>query len=477
MGKNLASLASQRIVSAEVVKMGDQLIVPEGMSFLEAVDALEQAEAYAQQETSFATIYDVLPFDGAVALAAVLEKRYGWAKQVSTPGFFGPTPPKIINVATGVNSSVDVPWGEFSIPGVEGTIGTSVTRKGNRLTFVMTADIKRSGEAIVRKIAEEVKEHLKQNSIYKGKAVKIRFKDSDGDWLPMPEVEFLDHTKVKPSDLIYSEEVQTSVEVNLFTPISNFQKCLDNNVPLKRGVLLGGPFGTGKTMAASAAAYLAVENGLTYIYVNRTDELEAGIEFAKQYQNPACVLFCEDVDRVTGGDRSLDMDAILNILDGVDTKGANIISVLTTNAMENINPAMIRPGRLDAVINVTAPDAKAAARIVAMYAGKALQEGADLTQVGEKLSGMIPAAIAEVVKRAKLAQMRLDTGAELGKLSAQAFLDAATSMKLQMDLLNKDRTAAPTTIDDLIVSALDKAVAARLGTVKDEVTEIHRRVC
>src|SRR5690606_20126549 len=131
----------------------------------------------------------------------------------------------------------------------------------------------------------------------------------------------------------------------------------------------------------------AVQNGITYLYVPRADELKDAIEFAKLYQNPASVVFCEDIDRVTKGERSVAMDDILNIIDGIDTKTANIMVVLTTNHMDNINPAMLRPGRLDAVIPVTPPDAKAVERLIRVYAKGAVRADEDLAHVGATLAG------------------------------------------------------------------------------------------
>ncbi|MEX0632803.1 hypothetical protein M8494_14790 [Serratia ureilytica] len=45
------------------------------------------------------------------------------------------------------------------------------------------------------------------------------------------------------------------------------------------------------------------------------------------------MIFCEDIDRAVSGERSVAMDDILNILDGIDTKANNIITVLTTNQL------------------------------------------------------------------------------------------------------------------------------------------------
>ena len=72
------------------------------------------------------------------------------------------------------------------------------------------------------------------------------------------------------------------------------------------------------------------------------------------------------------------MDEILNVIDGIESKGTEIITVLTTNNLGNITSAMLRPGRLDAIVSVRAPDAKAAQQLVRLYAGTLLAADDDL---------------------------------------------------------------------------------------------------
>ena len=464
MSQNLAK--AQKVSVAEIVRHGEQLILPTGMTLDMGIDLLERRKEYENEKTVLNAKFDVLPFDGAHALQEVLSEKFGWAQAIATPGFFGSNPPQMISVQVAPGKHKEVPWGRFSLPNVKGYIETDVQVKDGRFSFAITAQILRRDEEAVRNLFDSVREYLKTGSIYKGKAIKIRFRDDDGDMLRMPEPEFLDTDKIDPAGLIYAKPVMDAVETNLFTPIRRVHDCLANGIQIKRGVLLGGTFGTGKTLAATVASRLAVDAGVTYVYVPRADELADAIQFAKQYQSPACVIFCEDVDRVTAGERSVEMDDILNILDGIDTKGANILTVLTTNDLNSINPAMLRPGRLDAVIDVTPPDAEAAQKLVRLYGGNLVKAETDLTKAGELLAGHIPATIAEVVKRAKLAQMRLQpTGTPVEHLSEEALIEASATMKAQTDLLYARANAkveAPT---------LDKifrdVVATQLQPIKD----------
>jgi transitional endoplasmic reticulum ATPase len=276
--------------------------------------------------------------------------------------------------------------------------------------------------------------------------------------------------------LVYSRAVEEAITTNLFTPIERMQDCIANNIPVKRGVLLGGPYGTGKTLAATVASKLAEQHGITYLYVPHSDELADAIEFAKQYDRTACVIFCEDIDRAISGERSVAMDDILNILDGIDTKNSKIITVLTTNHLENINPAMLRPGRLDAIINVEAPDAEAVQRLIRLYGEGTIAQDTDLKPSGELLAGTIPAVIAEVVKRAKLVQLQLqEPGTKVENITGEAVYSAAQTMQSQIDLLaaqSAKKVIEPTfkdVIGDAVLHALNKTPLEKVGQQVDSV--------
>jgi transitional endoplasmic reticulum ATPase len=264
--------------------------------------------------------------------------------------------------------------------------------------------------------------------------------------------------------LIYSRDIERSIQTNLFTPIERVQDCIANGIPVKRGIMLGGSYGTGKTLAARVASKKAVDNGLTFVCVLRADELDDAINFAKLYSSPATVLFCEDIDRALAGERTVRIDDILNTIDGIDSKNQNLITVLTSNHLDDVNPAMLRPGRLDAIIEVTAPDAEATARLIRLYAGKALNASEDITSAASRLAevGTIPAVIAEVVKRAKLSELAMSArGTVVTNLSAAALDDAAFTMKTQNELLA--RAIAPKGAKPAIEQALGDLIRRNAG--------------
>lgn len=478
-GKNLADAGAQASV-VEIKYHEGAMFLPHGMSVDDAIDFLQRRREFENEKVTFSESYNYFPLDGAVALDRVLTERFGWSAATATPSFFGPQPPELMNVEVAYNLFRKVPWGSFSLPSVEGRLKTSVTKEDGRIVFRLVATVQRKDEATINAIFEGVRQELRNNSIYRGQAVKIRFRDDEGDLLEMPEPKFLDVSSISEDMLIYSRPLQESIKVNLFTPIRRVYDCIKNNIPVKRGILLGGTYGTGKSLAAHVASRIAVDAGVTYVYVPHADELADAVEFAKQYQSPACVIFCEDIDRVLDGERTVEMDDILNIIDGIDTKHSNIITVLTTNNLDGINPAMLRFGRLDAVIQVTAPDAEACERLVRHYSGPALAANADLKEVGKELEGAIPAAIAEVVKRAKLAQVMMQSeGSSVTELTPAALLTAARSMKYQLDLLEtriKSDIPKPPTIDTAIAGMVADSINSSLNGTRKRVEEIHQRL-
>jgi transitional endoplasmic reticulum ATPase len=461
---------------AEIQYYGDKMILPQGMSLDEAMKLLRRRQQYLEEDVGINETFNVFPWDGAHALDLVLTEKFGWSPATATPGFFGDTPPQMIGIHVGYEKVKQVPWGSFSLPGVKGLLTTSIGKDGGVIKFALAASVKRKDEATIRDIFERVREKVKTDSIYRGQAIKIRFRNEKGQPLPMPEPRFLDTDSVDPRGLVFSDGVMRQVQTNLFTPIQRVHDCILNGLPVKRGVLLGGVFGTGKTLAAYVASKYAVESGNTFIYVPRADELPDAVAFAMQYQNPAAVIFCEDIDRAVAGDRSVQMDDLLNIIDGIDSKRANIITVLTTNKMENINPAMMRPGRLDAVINVTPPDAKAVEKLIRLYGGDTIDPKADLTRAGEALKGNIPAVIAEAVKRAKLAQLAYqEPGTQIENISEQAIVDASETLADQLALLNRKEEEAPPTLHTVMQDVL-APIAGLAKQAAEDASHVRERI-
>lgn len=419
-----------------IVEHDGPLALPKGMKVEDGIKVLQRELEYRNETVGIhAQIPGFLP-DVLHAFFMACKEKFGWVSNKPTPGFFGPTPPVMITIQTGLDSHVEVPWGGYELPGVDGLIETSVSRKDARLVFTLSGTVKRRDEQTVLSIVEATKQYLKTKSIFRAQAFRITFRDPDGETKPVPEPVFLDINRNLKNELVFSADVDAAIRTSIFIPITHTDLVRKLGVPTKRGILLYGRYGTGKSMTSTVAADLATENGWTFILAERADELADVLRLAREYA-PA-VVFCEDIDRVMSGDRSMDMDEVLNIIDGVESKNAEIMIVLTTNHVDNINQAMLRPGRLDAVIEVRAPDAAAADRLMRQYSRGLIEIGEDISEAAALLDDEIPAVIQEVVERSKLAAIDRDpsnTDFGPGSLTGPDLVKAALSMRNQLDLL------------------------------------------
>jgi len=431
-----------------VRREGTQITLPETMTNEEAIACLERK--IEEEETVIAIHEEVVahPLDGSYALMETLRKIYGWHHAAPTPGFFGPRPPVMVNLEVSHNESVQVVWGGFKIPGVEGDLQTNYSRKNGQIVFAISGKVKQKHKEQIKYIADQVRLYVREKSVYKGKAIRIRTTEDgelnfDFEYAP----QFLDLSKTDENDLIFSEEVRHQVQTSIFTPIEKTEMCRKFGIPLRRGILLEGKYGTGKTLTANVTAKKCVENGWTFIYLDRVLGLPDALLFARQY-SPA-VIFAEDIDRVVTGGRSAEVDDVLNNIDGVDSKGFEIMTILTTNDVEKINKAMLRPGRLDAVISVLPPDTEAAGKLLKLYARGLMSPNEDVSAAAVELDGQIPAVIREVVERAKLEALYRMGAADTLQLTAADLATAARSMKNHLRLMTPREEVVRTSAERL----------------------------
>ncbi len=424
---------------------GAQIILPiingKPMSENEAIEWLKRKREENERDVGVHHELHYSPLDGAVAFHKAMASKYGWSHLVPTPGFWGETPPTMIGVPISPTEKTQVAWGRVQIPGIEGFLQTSMAIEPTP-RFVINGKVKQKYAQEIKELVDLTEKYLREESIYKAKAIKVSFtwQREGRDFDPNEHCpKFMRLDGVNENDLIFGETVQNQLNIGLFTPIEQADACRKYHVPLKRGILLYGPFGTGKTLTASVTALKSERHGFTFVYLDNVLDLRKGLQFAAQYA--PSVLFAEDIDRATHGERSIGMDEVLNTLDGVDTKGGEIITVFTTNHVEDINPAVLRMGRLDALVEVTPPDAEAAIRLVKLYGRGLLAESVNYNKVGKALDGKIPAYIREVTERAKIAAIKrladtgkLEDGIE-GKVLEKDLLDAALAMEPHAALL------------------------------------------
>jgi SpoVK/Ycf46/Vps4 family AAA+-type ATPase len=244
-----------------------------------------------------------------------------------------------------------------------------------------------------------VEERAKVASIYTGCFLKME-EDGDGDML---DPSFLPVPSIEVEELLLNEPVRQALEGTLFNPLSHtevFRK--EDPTVLSRKVLLHGDYGCGKTLAMGAATKLGTENGWTFIQVSQAKDLAKALAFATAYQ--PCMVLMEDIDMTLGRNRDGAVNTLINTMDGVLSKGAEVMLCCTTNHIEKIQPVSLRPGRIETV-GMERPDETTIVRLLQFYGRDHMVADVNLAAVAQPLLGMIPSAVAATVQRARSAAL------------------------------------------------------------------------
>jgi transitional endoplasmic reticulum ATPase len=455
--RELARLGGGMVHEDDVIFEGTKFILPANLKDLhEAVEVLDKRAQDEEQVTSFSRTFKYRPWDGAAAVARAMRTAFGFSIGKPIRTMFGSRPPQMIAVNDGPNSTVEVPWGALEIPGLKNAtlyLGTGHDADLGAV-FAVNVECPKKYRDHIKGLFVLIEEELEHRSIYRGHAI-------DGATMP----NFLDLSAVDPADVVYTEDVMAQLEANVWSPIRHAAQLEAIGQPGKRSVLFEGPYGTGKTLGAYLTAKVAVENGWTFILCRPgRDDLMETLQTARMYQ--PSVVFFEDLDTVSSQATSETdhVSRILDNFDGIQTKGLKMLLVLTTNHVERIHKGMIRPGRLDAVINIAEMDRPGVERLVKRIVGSSLSDGIDFDAVYAAYEGFMPAFVREAIDRA----VRYSVAANDGRLSlieTRDLVEAARGLRRQLQLMEGAK-------DDVPESPLDAGLRKLVKDSMDQF-EVH----
>ncbi|KAI7887097.1 26S protease regulatory subunit 7 [Lichtheimia hyalospora FSU 10163] len=175
------------------------------------------------------------------------------------------------------------------------------------------------------------------------------------------------------------ERLREVVEMPLLEP----ERFVNLGIDPPKGVLLYGPPGTGKTLCARAVAnrtdatfIRVIGSELVQKYVGEGARMVREL-FEMARTKKACIIFFDEVDAIggarfddgAGGDNEVQrtMLELINQLDGFDPRG-NIKVLMATNRPDTLDPALLRPGRLDRRVEFGLPDLEGRAHILKIHA-------------------------------------------------------------------------------------------------------------
>ncbi len=186
---------------------------------------------------------------------------------------------------------------------------------------------------------------------------------------------------------------------------------------MPRGILLHGPSGTGKTLMAKAVATQSEANFVSVrgpeLLSKWVGESERGIReiFKRARQSAPCVIFFDEIDSIApirgaGGETAVTervVSQLLTELDGMENMHG-VVVLAATNRADMIDPALLRPGRFDKIIQIPLPDKESRKSVIEIHAKDIpLADGADkvdFDKIAELTDGLSSADVASIANTA-----------------------------------------------------------------------------
>lgn len=487
------------------IKDGVRIDPPPGVTYNDMIVQLQRQSKEEEQVVAIDERVPAFPAEGAIAFQTALKREFGWVEKGDSgpeiPGFlamlFGAPPAEpvtMLTIQTGLTTSEQVVWDKIRMPGVDGWLKPGVAYDNGRFFFTITGEVKKKHQARALQVITTTRQVAEASSIYRGKALEL-------DLPPVsPGVDIMRHAPIfmkgldaiTPAGMIFTRKIEEELDTYIFGIFRRTRLLERLGVSAHRGALFMGPPGTGKTMAAGVTAQIATAHGWTFFYVRNPNEIVPMYKLAAEY-GPA-VLFVEDIDQAVLKDGEDDevsevvrarFRALLNVLDGIDTKGSRVFVIFTTNKdPRTFDTAFTREARLDSIINFTPPDAETAGRLIEWYLGDQLDPNTDLTEVAAQLAGLRPATIKEVCAKSILgAVTRLPFDLDLdnlpkGMINKQDLLLATRVAKEQLELAKPLETEEVPSSDEeraaeFLGKRIERAVERGLTAIATAVTTNH----
>jgi len=270
---------------------------------------------------------------------------------------------------------------------------------------VICASLGRS-EAVMR----EIRALARERSVFRGQVISFG-PDLLGPAAGSTPLNFLPRTVVTRDELVLPPELVTEIERQVAGVATHSRRLLASGQHLKRGVLLYGAPGTGKTHTVRYLLGLLPEMTVIAISGRALGRIREACSVARTLQ-PAIVVV-EDVDLIAEertarpGEHPL-LFQLLNEMEGLNPAD-DVTFLLTTNRADLLEPALAaRPGRVDLAAELPLPDDGARRALLRLYQGTLVIDDAALEEVVGRTDGVTAPFLRELLRKSALLAAEAD---------------------------------------------------------------------
>jgi len=309
---------------------------------------------------------------------------------------------------------IDVDTGRGRIQNVVRDGSLFLEKEGVRLVVTVDANLRTQASVLVTGPAERNEQVVRfaggihgilfEQNFYRGKNITLGAR-----------INFLDVPRRKWDTIILDPGVKREIKANTLDFLRDCNRLAFYGIPAKRGVLLVGEPGTGKTLVCKAL--MSISEGVTCIMADAYS-LHVGDYISDLYELAQdlapCIVFIEDIDSISKSRVDFGMvsgPAILTLLaelDGIE-EHHRIVTVGTTNYLETIDKAVgQRPSRFDRIIELTRPSLEQRKELVALLCGRITADEDIQDYVARRTDGFTPAQIQEVLFSMVIGNFRQD---------------------------------------------------------------------
>ena len=290
----------------------------------------------------------------------------------------------------------------------------------------VTAELVAQRPEAARELAARLRELVLELNVYRAQVVSFGSSSMFGERASL--LRFHQRPRVGVDDVILPQATFADLQRQVVGVARNRDRLRAAGQHLKRGLLLYGPPGVGKTHTVRYLISQLVDTTVVELTGETLGAIREACSVARSLQPSMIVV--EDVDLIAeerdhySGETPL-LFALLNEMDGL-ADDADVVFLLTTNRADLLEPALAsRPGRVDQAVHIDLPDSSARARLFELYRARLDVDTSRLDDVLGRTEGVTASFIKELLRRAAVVAADRD-GLEVGALHVTADdLDAA----------------------------------------------------